>query len=464
MFSLLLSTLAVFLGRLAAILCRLAGREATSLPGYIALKVFPGLLRHLSRGLHPIVIVTGTNGKTTTSNLLARLLSGQGRQVLHNGEGANMPAGVATALIKWRRVKGDQGGGAAVLEVDEGSLGIILGQVPADLVVVTNLLRDQLDRYHELERLAASIKRALAQVPKARLLLNADDPLVASLGRGRNGVFYYGLERTTLSRTRPDDVLEGHICPDCQVPLQYSYYHYGHLGAYRCPCCTWERPDPAFRAEDLLWDENGSSFNFLYNGGSIRLTSTLPGVYNAYNILTASSAGLLLGVQPSVIREVVKDFRPGQGRIEGFRLAGKNGVLVLVKNPVGMSEALRTVAGNKLGAYVLAINDLAADGRDVSWLWDADLEPLLKSRYSRIICSGLRAWDMALCLKYTGVSLEALKVVPDLEASIQELIQERVDNVFILCTYTNLAVYRRLLKRMGAQSETAYLPPVSRTA
>ncbi|MBE3581565.1 MAG: DUF1727 domain-containing protein [Thermoanaerobacteraceae bacterium] len=462
MFNLLLCSLAVFLGRLAALLCRLAGRDATSLPGWIALKVFPGLLRHLARGLNPIVIVTGTNGKTTTSNLLAQLLTAQGWQVVYNGEGANMPAGVATAMFKGAKAKGY--GRAAVLEVDEGSLGIVLGQVPAHLVVVTNLLRDQLDRYHELEQLAASIKGALAQVPEVRLLLNADDSLVASLGRGRKGVFYYGLERTPLSRTRPADVQEGHLCPSCRVPLEYAYYHYGHLGSYRCPRCDWARPETAFRAEDFLWDENGSSFHFVFNGGRIRLTSALPGVYNAYNVLTASSAGMLLGVEPSVIREVVKDFRPGRGRIEGFRLAGKKGVLVLVKNPVGMAEALRTVAGNRPAAYIVAINDLAADGRDVSWLWDVDLEPLLKSLYARIICSGLRAWDMAVCLKYSGVSLEALKVIPDLESALREATREPVDNLIILCTYTNLALCRRLLKGMGAHSEAAYMPPLSRPA
>ncbi|KUK12194.1 MAG: UDP-N-acetylmuramyl tripeptide synthase [Moorella sp. 60_41] len=462
MFKLILCSLAVFLGRLAALLCRLAGREATSLPGYIALKVYPGLLGQLARGLSPVIIVTGTNGKTTTSNLLARLLAAQGRQVVSNGEGANMPAGVATALLKGARGKGH--GPAAVLEVDEGSLGIVLRQVSAHLVVVTNLLRDQLDRYHELDQLASSIKGALAQVPEARLLLNADDPLVASLGGDGREVIYYSLERTPLSRTRPADVLEGHLCPSCRVPLAYTYYHYGHLGSYRCPHCGWARPEGAFRGEDFHREEDGFSLDFVFNDGRIRLTSPLPGVYNAYNVLAAGSAGMLLGVEPSVIREVVKDFRPGRGRVEGFRLAGKEGVLVLVKNPVGMAEALRTVAGNRPAAYVVAINDLAADGRDVSWLWDVDLEPLLKSPYARIICSGLRAWDMAVCLKYSGVSLEALRVIPDLEAALREAVEEPVDYLIILSTYTNLALCRRLLKGMGAQSEAAYMPPVSRPA
>lgn len=464
MLNFLLGAIAIWLGRLVAVICRLSGREGTSLPGYVALKVDPGLLEKLSRHLDRIIIVTGTNGKTTTANLLARILSGQGLQVIHNSEGANMPAGIATALIKsW--VQGQRGKAmVAVLEVDEGSLGLILRQMPADLVVVTNLLRDQLDRYHELEQLAQAMKRALDQVPGAGLLLNADDPLVTLLGRGRNKVYYFGLERNPYSRTTTQEVQEGHICPTCQAPLEFSYYHYSHLGDYRCPRCAWRRPAPDFQAEDLVWEDKGCSFTVVYSGGRLDLTTPLPGIYNCYNLLAAASAGLILGVNPQVIVEEVKIFRPGQGRIEGFFLAGKRGILLLIKNPTGLSEALRTAAGENPAAYVLAINDLAADGRDVSWLWDADLEPLLTASYSHVICSGLRAWDMAVCLKYNGIDPGAIKIVPDQEASIQELLQEPVENIFILCTYTNLAVYRRLLLRMGAQSETAHWPSLSRTA
>ncbi|MGB9858735.1 MAG: MurT ligase domain-containing protein [Moorellaceae bacterium] len=462
MFRFLSAALAVFLGRLVALICRLSGRAGTSLPGYIALKVDPLLLKKLTSGLNRIIVVTGTNGKTTTANLLARILRVQGYTVIHNSEGANMPAGIATALLRmWGKRKREA---VVVLEVDEGSLSLVLQQVPADLVVVTNLLRDQLDRYHELEQLAVALKKALDQVPEAELLLNADDPLVTSLGRGRSRVYYFGVERTPYSLPTSREVLEGHICPDCRTPLEFNYYHYSHLGDYRCPFCGWRRPIPDFRAGQVSWGDKGSSFSVDYSGGRLTLTSPLPGMYNCYNLLAAVSAGLLWGADPRLIAEEVRVFRPGQGRIEEFVLAGKRGILLLVKNPAGLSEALRTVTRRNVGAYVLAINDLAADGRDVSWLWDADLEPLLSSRYSRVICSGLRAWDMAVCLKYNGMKPENIKVVPDRGASLRELVQEPAEEICILCTYTNLAVYRRLLQRMGAKHETAHCSPLSRTA
>ncbi|MCG0277230.1 MAG: MurT ligase domain-containing protein [Thermanaeromonas sp.] len=455
------------MGCLAGLVCRLLGREGTSLPGWIALRLYPNLLRDLARSIDKVIIITGTNGKTTTANLLARILKERaGFEVVHNKEGANMPAGVAAALMASVFRACGASKRVAVLEVDEGSLGYILKQIPANLIVVTNILRDQLDRYHELEQTLNYIRQSLAFAPQAELLLNADDPLVASLGGSLSErfVYYFGLERTPYIRLDGGDVQEGHICPGCRGLLVFAYYHYSHLGHYTCPRCGWGRPFPHFRVKDLQKRERGYNFTFVYPGGEEEIFTSLPGLYNCYNILAALAAGWVSGVNPKEAAELVAAFKPGRGRAETFRLKGKRFTLLLVKNPTGLSEALRAVIETRPGVYLLAINDLAADGRDVSWLWDVDWEPLVGYPGKRIICSGLRAWDMAVCLRYQGIDLSLVKIVPQQAKSLKEALKEEADEILILCTYTNLSLYRRLLIRMGGQSEVKDLSPLPRTA
>ena len=452
------SILAILAGRLVALLCRLFKRGGTSLPGFLALKVDPLLIQRLSTRYQQVIIVTGTNGKTTTTNLLAGILRASGLRVTTNSEGANMPAGVATALL-------EQQGEIAVLEVDEGTLALVTRQVQADVVVITNLLRDQLDRYHELEQLAAVIGRALAGHPAATLILNADDSLVASLGEGRELVRYFGLARTPWSQETTREVLEGHICPHCHQPLEFNFYHYSHLGDYFCPRCSYQRPRADYEGRELQLIPTGARFALIYQDGEVGLETPMPGLYNVYNILAAASAALYLGITPETIIRVVASFLPGQGRAETFNLGDRQITLMLVKNPTGLGVALRTLAARqKKMAYLLAINDLAADGRDVSWLWDADLSPLLAAPHSRIICAGFRAGDMAICLKYQGLKVTDLEVIPDPGASVDGLLAQPGKEALILCTYTNLALYRRLLQERGAQSEVtpgASLPGVS---
>lgn len=452
------SNLAIIIGRLVIRLCHWLKRSGTSLPGYLALKIDPALLNRLTAAYQRVIIVTGTNGKTTTTNLLATILRAAGWKVTHNTEGANMPAGVVTALLGPPQQ-------VAVLEVDEGTLGLVTSHAKADLVVVTNLLRDQLDRYHELEQLAAVIKNALAMLPGATLLLNADDSLVTFLGANKEKVRFFGMARTPWSKKTTDEVLEGHICPLCQQPLQFNYYHYSHLGDYFCQNCSYRRPAPDYEARRLNLKPGETRLSLLHQQGEVHLHTPMIGIYNVYNILAAASAALQLQVQPDVIAQVVVNFLPGQGRAETFNFQGKRLTLLLVKNPAGLSVTLRTITAiHKEAAYLLAINDLAADGRDVSWLWDADLKPLLAISYSLIICAGLRAGDMAICLKYQGVNLSSLEVIPDPEQSLERLLAATTNEAVILCTYTNLAVYRKLLMRRGAVSEAAPVPSIPGTA
>ena len=450
--------LTIVVGRLAATCCRWFKRGGTSLPGYLALKISPALLKHLTAAYEKVIIVTGTNGKTTTTNLLATILRASGLKVTHNSEGANMPAGVATALLGPPQQ-------VAVLEVDEGTLNLLTGQVKADLVVVTNLLRDQLDRYYGLDQLAAAIKNALAMLPEATLVLNADDSLVTSLGANRKRVRFFGMARTPWSQTTTDEALEGHICPRCQQPLQFNYYHYSHLGDYYCQNCSYRRPVPDYEARLLNLKPGETKLTLVHQQGEMTLQTPMLGIHNVYNVLAAASAALQLKVQGEVIARVVANFLPGQGRAETFKLRDKHLTLMLVKNPAGFSIALKTITAiQKNTAYLLAINDLAADGRDVSWLWDVDLKPLLALPYNSIICAGLRAGDMAICLKYNGINLSALEVIADPENSLDSLLATSANEAVIFCTYTNLAVYRKLLMQRGATSEVAPVSSLPGTA
>lgn len=493
-------------GKILARLCSGLARATanwggTSLPGRVALRLYPPLLSDLARAYERIVVVTGTNGKTTTTRALAELMrrSGNYGVVTTNGEGANMLSGLATAFLKdanpFSRHQ-SAGRRIAVLEVDEGSLEKLCRQMRVDLVLVTNLFRDQLDRYWEISRLAESLRRAFALQPQARLVLNADDPLVAYLGRDRGEVVYYGLSAASRASGSPGrspepwlglgESRDNILCPACRHLLAYSQYHYSHLGKYRCPQCSLVRPEPLYTREPAPVSEDGQAWMLLrYRNQALRLGLAVSGTYNYYNILAAAAAALELGVDQASISQTLASFAPGQGRAEEFVFESSRCTLILVKNPAGMSEALRAVSeranlrisrrqrpGRHELAVLLAINDLAADGRDVSWLWDCDWSSLLELDWAEVICSGLRALDMAVCLKYFGLDPARIRVIPSLKRGIEALISPSRDGLFretfLLSTYTNLSRARAILRKGGAKNscgpENPDLLPLPRTA
>ncbi len=451
--------LALGAGRLTSWLCRLGGFPGTSLPGVVGLRLFPGLVRELAAGYKIVVAVTGTNGKTTTANLLAHILRAAGHNVAHNSEGANMLPGVATALMRDCDLAGRARADVALLEVDEGSVEKVFGAARPDLVVVTNYFRDQLDRYFELERLTALLRRAVAELPGARLLLNADDPLAAAAGRDLAGVSYYGLEDPGREYREGatffgEEAREARYC-SCGMKLQYTARFYGQLGHYSCPRCGFRRPDPDFAARAVRAGPGGVSFALARAPGGVpgagECAAPLRGFYNTYNVLAALSAALLLGVPWEVARRAVSSYRTATGRMEEFVISGLPCTLALIKNPVGANEVLRVVAaaeGKK--AVLVAINDLAADGRDVSWLWDAEFGFLAAPDVVRVVCSGRRAHDLAVCLKYSGLEPKRISVAPGLREGLALLVRARdegAERLFVLATYTNLFPLARLLSR-----------------
>jgi UDP-N-acetylmuramyl tripeptide synthase len=448
----------VALSRAIGAASRASGRGGgTTLPGRVLLRMEPEAIARLGAGLsRGATLISATNGKTTTAGMLAALLEADGRRPVHNRAGSNMTWGVATALLEQR---GEEG----LFEVDEAWLPRVTEQLGPSLIVLGNLFRDQLDRYGEMEALADEwAKTVAARTGETGFVLNADDPLIADLGRDaegapREGVLYFGLEDNSQALPELQHAFDAKHCRRCGHPYAYERAFVGHLGHYSCPSCGAERPRPEVAATTIeLRGMDGSRVTVRTPQGDVRLELPLPGLYNVYNALAAVAAGLRLGVAPERIAAALGEMRAAFGRVETIEVGGTPVSILLIKNPAGANEVLRTLMlesreGGKIDLWI-ALNDRIADGRDVSWIWDADFE-LLAEGVRRVVCSGTRAPEMALRLKYAGWPLEAIEVVPGIEPSLDAAVAGAEGRLFALPTYTALMELRKLLADRGLARE-----------
>ena len=435
-------------GRLARAATRRLGRGGTTAPGRVLLALEPQAIERLGRRLETgSVVLSATNGKTTTAGMIASVLERDGRALVHNRAGSNMSWGVATALLDAGRRRGELG----LFEVDEAWLPAVARELRPQLVVLSNLFRDQLDRYGELEAIADRWAELIGDLPAGtRLALNADDPLVADLGRGRDGVTYFGIEDDSLALPELQHAADSKSCRNCGGPYEYEASYLAHLGRYRCPRCGRVRPEPAVAAERVtLHGMAGTDVSLRTLQGPVEVNLPLPGVYNVYNALAAAAASLSLGAQPATVRAGLEGVGAAFGRSERIEVAGRSVSILLVKNPAGANEVLRTLAleDGELDLW-LALNDGIADGRDVSWVWDADFE-LLAGRVRRVTCSGTRAEEMALRLKYAGFEAP-LAVERNLGRSLDAAVADGDGRpLYALPTYTALLELRDLLAERG---------------
>ena len=442
--------LAVAAARLVRALIRRAGRGGTTAPGRVLLRLDRHAIAHLGSRLEGgTVLVSATNGKTTTASMLAGALDRAGIPVVRNRAGSNMNWGVATALLD----AGRRGGELGVFEVDEAWLVPVAAELDPRMLMLGNLFRDQLDRYGELEAIADR----WADLTERRdglsdLVLCADDPLVADLGRDRQRVTYFGVEDDSLALPELQHAADSKHCRRCGHAYEYEAIYMGHLGHYRCPNCGRERPAAQVVAERVvLRGMSGSDVSLRTPAGSAQVKLPLPGLYNVYNALGAAAAALELGVSLDQVRAGLEGTAAVFGRVETIPLGGRDVSILLVKNPAGANEVLRTLTleAGTLDLW-LALNDGIADGRDVSWIWDADFE-LLAGRARRITCSGTRAEEMALRLKYAGVDAP-IAVERDLGESLDAAVADRDGGgrpLFALPTYTALLELRDLLAARG---------------
>jgi UDP-N-acetylmuramyl tripeptide synthase len=437
------------LARLARAASRRVGRTGgTTAPGRVLLKVSPRALARMSDELDAgSVLVSATNGKTTTAAMIAGALERAGRPVVHNRAGSNMAWGVATALLDAGRERGQLG----LFEVDEAWLPAVTRDVSPRLLLLSNLFRDQLDRYGELELLADRWAELVGELDgQARFVLNADDPLVADLGRERSGVTYFGLEDDTQALPGMQHAADSKHCRNCGHPYEYEAIYLGHLGRYRCPNCGRTRPAPQVAATQVeLEGMDGSRFTLRTPQGELTLRLPLPGLYNVYNAVAAAATAMELGVPLPRVGEALEGFAGAFGRVETIPVGGRQLSILLIKNPAGANEVLRTLTleDGRLDLWI-ALNDRIADGRDVSWIWDADFE-VLDGRVRRVTCSGTRAEEMALRLKYAGIDAE-LDVERDLGDSLDSAVANAAaERVYALPTYTALLELRDLLADRG---------------
>jgi UDP-N-acetylmuramyl tripeptide synthase len=450
----------VAIAKATGALSRRSGRGGgTTLPGRLLLRMEPGAIATLGRRLTGgATIVSATNGKTTTAGMIAAALRADGRSPVHNRAGSNMSWGVATALLEQR---GDEG----LFEVDEAWLPRIAAELDPRLVVLSNLFRDQLDRYGELERLADEWASLVAsRAGRTGFVLNADDPLVADLGRDRElqrrpGVTYFGIEDPSQGLPELQHAHDAKHCRRCGHPYAYERAFVGHLGHYSCPNCHADRPAPDLAATSIELDGlRGSRFVLREPAGEHRVALPLPGLYNVYNALAALAAAERLGVPLDRAIEGLADVEAAFGRVETIDVAGIPVAILLIKNPAGTNEVLRTLRlesadsdGPALDLWI-ALNDRIADGRDVSWIWDADFE-ILAGAVDRIHCAGTRAPEMAVRLKYAGIEPERLVVDDSIERSFDAAVATADGRLLALPTYTALLELRTLLAARGLAEE-----------
>jgi len=446
---------ALLAGRVAADLSRRLGRGGgTVIAGHVVPRIDPTALTTVTRRLSfGTVLVSGTNGKTTTARLISHVMRGAGLRPMHNRAGANLVSGLVTAVVQQTDLRGWPQADVGLFEVDEATLPAALAEVRPRAILLTNIFRDQLDRYGEVHFVASVWERALADLPAdAALILNSDDPLVARLGKGRSQTVYFGVGDARVGTAEVPHASDARLCGSCGAAYEYEVAFYGHLGHYSCPSCGLSRPRAQVEAIDVkLLGDRGTELRARTPSGELVVHLSLPGLYNTYNVLAATAACLALGIDLMTIKAGIESFTAAFGRLERIKVGGRDLFLALVKNPVGFNEVLRTlVEPGRSRTLLILINDHFADGTDISWLWDVDFERLAATAETAV-CSGTRAEDMAVRLKYALVPTDRIVVEPDpgraLDAALARAGPE--ETVYVLPTYTAMLEVRELLRRNG---------------
>ncbi len=429
---------ALVLARLTYLAIKLLHRSSgTSFVGMMTLKVCPDFLAHCRKYIkNNAITISGTNGKTTTSGLVAHIFEENQNSIIHNVKGANMLTGIANVFAL--NIKPFKRFDYAVIESDEAYLTKLYDYFKADYLLVTNLFRDQLDRYGELSTTASFIQNAIDKNKELKLILNADDPLVTNFGKGKNAI-YYGFEEVEFcseihnaTSNAPTEVFN---CI-CGKPLQYNKQFFAQEGHYYCAKCGFKRPEPNYKGYVKIYSDY-SELKIRHNNKDFEFKINLVGLYNAYNVLGAVACAMENGIDYQTIKKAVSTYKSIFGRAERRIINGHKTLIQLIKNPTGASEVLKTV--DLSSNIVIAINDNYADGRDISWLWDSDFEQL-KNAQKLVITSGIRAKDMATRLKYAGIPQEKIIVEEDIKSAIalaakSDNIEERIT---ILPSYTAL--------------------------
>lgn len=440
--------LALYIGKLVRFTVKAFRYGGTALPGLVALSIDPQFLKRALAPLDRVIVVSGTNGKTTTVRFLTSILRKANIPYVANKAGSNLLRGIASMVIETADVEGVLPVSTAVIESDEGTLPLLMQQVHPHVLVLLNLFRDQLDRYGEVEAIRRRWVTALSRVPDTTLVLNADDPLVAHLGHNRKNILLFGIANAIGSKNEqgPRDVRH---CSICNNPLSYQTYVLSHVGLYRCKKCGYRRPTPHVQAQSIeVRGLTGSDITINTKQGNLVLDVPLPGLYNAYNALAAVASSIALHIDQEAVTDGIRSVTAAFGRVERITIHGKKILLLLMKNPSGLKALSQMLTIHKDYTLLFALNDLVADGKDVSWIWDADFEGLIAGS-SNIAVTGLRSYDLALRLKHAGVT--NMTLIPDTPTAVRTALKKGRpgEELIIIPTYTALLSIRKELAALN---------------
>lgn len=447
-------TSAIAIGKLIALVIKLFGGGATAAPGLFALKIDPNLVKKLSKKIkYGSIIISGTNGKTTTARLTSDILSTK-FQIIHNRQGSNLLRGIASTLISKTSILGNLERELGLWEVDEATVSQAIKNTSPKVILLGNLMRDQLDRYGEVDSIRNRWQKALQGYTLNKgvtLILNADDPGVSFLANSFKGkVLFFGVNDKTANLPQVSHVADVRHCLNCQSPLKYRVVLSSHMGHYSCPNCKLARPQPKVFAKDLIFDTDFSTHAKISIGHSpLTIHYHLPGLYNVYNVLAATSISISLQIDLRQVKESLSKFSAAFGRFQQLKIKNKHVVIFLIKNPAGANEVLRTIALKGKLNILAILNDKIADGKDVSWIWDTNWEAL-QEKVKTVNVSGIRAWDLATRLKYAGFKLSKKYIYKEVNYSIIQSLNNmsNKDTLLILPTYTALLDVQETLNKI----------------
>jgi UDP-N-acetylmuramyl tripeptide synthase len=426
-------------------LSKIIFKGGTNFPGKVALRFDKYILDKLARD-YEVILITGTNGKTTTTNMIYSILKSNGNDVITNSTGANLYTGIISCFIENHKIFFKKNCGYAVIEVDEANVKYVTEHIKPKIIAITNLFRDQLDRYGEVYTTLEKILDGIKNSPNSTLILNGDESLFGELNLP-NTALYYGFTAPILSSSKPSLNADAKFCKVCKHPYSYNYITYNHLGDFYCPSCGYKRPNLNFSIEDVLSLSPEGSTVLIKNK---KYYINQSGTYNIYNALCAFSACRTLGIDESVIGKSLTSLDCSFGRQELVKINDKNLKIILVKNPAGFDEALNSINldnGNK--SIALLLNDNYADGKDVSWIWDVDFENLNVNQIHDIILSGIRLYDMSIRLKVAGFNENSFHLCNDYEALLKKIERCNEPTVYMLATYTAMTSFRKFLNNRG---------------
>ena len=439
------SILSILATKFTLFLTKTILKGGTTFPGRVALKLDSNILAKVSKG-YKVVLVTGTNGKTTTTSMIYNIIKEKGFPVITNNTGANLYPGIVTTFVENYKFFSKDENKYAIIEVDEANLKYITKYITPEIITVTNLFRDQLDRYGEVYTTLTKILEGITLVPESKLVLNGDESLLGKLDV-KNELIFYGF-KTPINENKTIDVnADSKFCKFCKTPYSYNFVTYNHLGDYYCTGCGYTHPSIKYGVDEIL-ELTAESSTVKFGDTEIYLGQS--GVYNIYNALCAYSIAKELEVDDSTIKKSLESQSSSFGRQEIINIDDKEVKIILVKNPAGYNQALDTLCLNKDSfSCALLLNDNYADGRDVSWIWDVNFENLKDADLDEVYVSGLRAFDMAVRLKTAGIPSSKLIIEEDYENLTSKIRNGKNKKLYILATYTAMINYRKYLHSKG---------------